>query len=113
MSIKSIAEYSSFAALDIRVGKILKVEDSNTKKPTYRITVDFGAEIGTKVSCGAFRNYQKEELVGKQIIGVVDFAPKKMGPEISEVLILGPANQKSDTIYLAPQSEVSLGAEIF
>lgn len=107
------ADYSSFEALDMRVGKITNVEDSLSKKPTYRLTVDFGPEIGTKISCGAYRNYPKEELVGKQVVGVVNFAAKKMGPEVSEVLILGAANEKGETIYLKPQAEVVLGERVF
>ncbi len=110
---KSISDYASFAALDIRVGKIIRVEDANTKKPTYRITVDFGASVGTKVSCGAYRNYKQEELLGKQIIGIVNFSAKKMGPETSEVLILGVPNPKGETIYLMPQSSVDLGVQVF
>jgi tRNA-binding protein len=110
---KSQADYASFEALDIRVGKIIKVEDSQSKKPTYRLTIDFGSSIGTKVSCGAYRNYSKEELVGKQIIGIINFAAKKMGPEVSEVLVLGVSNEKGETIYLMPQHEVALGSTIF
>lgn len=110
---KSQTDYSAFEALDIRVGKIIKVEDSLSKKPTYRLTVDFGSEIGTKVSCGAYRNYSRDELMEKQVIGVVNFPSKKMGPEISEVLILGVSNEKGETIYLTPQSEVALGQKIF
>ncbi|MSU45468.1 MAG: protein secretion chaperonin CsaA [Candidatus Zambryskibacteria bacterium] len=110
---KNQADYSSFATLDIRVGKIIKVEDSATKKPTYRLTVDFGTEIGVKLSCGAYRNYKREELIGKQVIGVVNLGVKKMGPEISEVLILGVPNSVGETIYLAPQTNVALGVEVF
>ncbi len=110
---KSITDYSNFEALDLRVGKIIDVQDSLSKKPTYRITIDFGGEIGKKVSCGAYKNYQKSELIGKQIIGVVNFSPKKMGPEISEVLILGVKNSSGEVIYITPQSEVSLGESIF
>lgn len=110
---KSQADYASFEALDIRVGKIIKVEDSQSKKPTYRLTIDFGSSIGIKVSCGAYRNYPKEELVGKQIIGIINFAAKKMGPEVSEVLVLGVSNEKGETIYLMPQQEVALGSSIF
>ena len=54
---KPTADYSHFDALDIRVGRITKVEDAATKKPTYRLTIDFGDEIGIRVSCGAYRNY--------------------------------------------------------
>jgi len=110
---KVITEYSNFEALDPRVGRIIKVEDSQTKKPTYKITVDFGQEIGTKISCGAYRNYTKENLMGKLVVGIINFGVKKMGPEISEVLILGVPNEKNETIYLTPESEVPLGVEVF
>ena len=113
MAIKTQADYSQFSALDIRVGKIINVEDSATKKPTYRLTVDFGPEIGTKVSCGAYRNYKKEDLLNKQVIGIINFAPKKMGPETSEVLVLGVPNSAGETIYLTPQNEVLRGVEVF
>jgi tRNA-binding protein len=113
MSIKTTGEYSTFESLDIRVGRIVAVEDAETRKPTYRLTVDFGPEIGTKVSCGAYRNYSKEALLGQQVIGIVNFAPKKMGPERSEVLILGVPNESHETIYLMPQSEVPLGVAVF
>ncbi len=110
---KSQADYASFATLDIRVGKIINVEDSKATKPTYRLTIDFDPEVGTKVSVGAYRNYKKEDLIGKQVVGVVNFAPKKMGPEISQVLVLGVANALGETIYLTPQSNVPLGNEVF
>jgi tRNA-binding protein len=110
---KSIASFQSFEELDIRVGVITKVEDAQTKKPTYRLTVDFGSEIGVKKSCGAYRNYPPEFLVGKQVIGVVNFGSKKMGPEISEVLILGVPNASGETIFLTPQQDVKLGVSVF
>lgn len=110
---KPISDYKNFESLDIRVGKIIKVEDALSKKPTYRITADFGPEIGTKISCGAYRNYAKENLIGKLIIGVLNFAPKKMGPEISEFLTLGVQNEKGETIYLTTEQEVPLGVLVF
>ena len=113
MIAKPTGDYSAFESLDIRVGRIVKVEDAETRKPTYRLTVDFGPDIGMKVSCGAYRNYPKEALVGRQVIGIVNFAPKKMGPERSEVLILGVPNENHETIYLMPQSEVPLGVAVF
>lgn len=110
---KPVADFSSFEALDIRVGRILRVEEAATKKPTYKITVDFGPETGAKVSCGAYKNYSNEELLGKLVVAVVNFSPKKMGPEVSEVLILGVLDEKGGTIYLTPQAEVPLGSKIF
>ena len=110
---KSITNFANFDTLDIRVGRIVRVEDADTRKPTYRMTIDFGNEIGTKVSCGAYRNYMKEFLIGKLVVGVVNFTPKKMGPEISEVLVLGVPDDAGETIYLMPECEVPLGVAVF
>ena len=77
------------------------------------MTIDFGPEIGQKVSCGAYRNYPKEELIGKQIIAVINFGTKQMGPEKSEVLVLGVKNEKGETIYLTPQADVALAEQVF
>ncbi len=110
---KTLTDFASFDALDIRVGRIVKVEDAQTRKPTYRMTIDFGSEIGIKVSCGAYRHYTKESLVGKLIIGVVNFIPKKMGTEMSEVFVLGVPNDASEAIYLMPEREVSFGVAVF
>ena len=110
---KPTADFAHFEALDMRVGRVVRVEDAATRKPTYRITVDFGPELGTKVSCGAFRRYTKEALLGKRVIAVVNFAPKRMGTETSEVLILGVPNGQDETIYLTTESEVPLGVEVF
>ena len=110
---KDVISFAHFEALDLRVGRILKVDDAETNKPTYRITVDFGPEIGTKVSCGAYRNYPKKELVGKLVVAVIYFGVKQMGPEKSEVLILGVRNEKGETIYITPQTDVPFGNAIF
>jgi tRNA-binding protein len=113
MPIKSTADFANFAALDIRAGRIIQVDDAQTKKPTYRLTIDFGPEVGTKVSCGAYRNYAKDALLGKTVICVVNFGSKKMGPEISEVLVLGIANAAGETVYLTTEQSVPLGGAVF
>ncbi|MDE1824223.1 MAG: protein secretion chaperonin CsaA [Candidatus Micrarchaeota archaeon] len=110
---KDQTDFSHFSQLDLRVGRIVLVEDSKAKKPTYRITVDFGDEVGRKVTVGAFRNYPKEELLGKLVIGLVNVGTKKMGEEISEFLMLGAPNERHETIYLTPQADAPLGAEVF
>jgi tRNA-binding protein len=111
--LKKTAPFSSFDELDIRVGRVLRVEDALSRKPTYRLTIDFGPEVGTKRSCGAYRNYPAEALVGRLVIGMVNFAPKQMGPEISEVLVLGVENSEGHIIYLTPESDVPVGAAVF
>ena len=113
MALKPPADFANFAVLDIRAGRIVKVEDAQTRKPTYRLTIDFGPEIGTKVSCGAYRNYPKEALLGKTVVCVVNFGIKKMGPEVSEVLVLGIANAAGETVYLTTEQTVPLGGVVF
>jgi tRNA-binding protein len=113
MPIKATADFANFAALDIRAGRIVAVADAQTRKPTYKLTIDFGPEVGTKVSCGAYRNYSQEALRGKTVICIVNLGTKKMGPEISEVLVLGIANAAGETIYLTTEQSVPLGGVVF
>lgn len=111
---KSQADFGCFSALDIRVGQIVSAEPANTNKPTYRITLDFGNTIGKRVSCGAYTNYKLEELTGKQVIAIINFAVKKMGPEISEVLILGvPDPQGLGTLFLTVDKNAKIGSAVF
>lgn len=105
--------FDDFEKVDMRVGRIVKVEPSLAKKPTYRFTIDFGPEIGEKKSCAALTNYREEELLGQQIIAVVNFPPKKMGPEKSEVLILGVPDADGTVIRLRPERDVPLGVRVF
>jgi tRNA-binding protein len=112
---KHATDYSHFEALDIRVGRVAKVEDALTKKPTYRLTIDFGPEIGIKTSCGAYKHYPKESLVGSLVVAVVNFPPRKMGPETSQVLVLGAPSADGNAMFLSPTSdvEVPLGGAIY
>ena len=86
-----MATIEDFQKLDIRVGKVLEAEDfPEARKPMYKIKIDFGPEVGIKYSSGQITAlYKKEELVGKIIMGVVNFPPRKIGPFESEVLTLG------------------------
>ena len=97
----------------MRVGRVVSVDESKARKPTYKITVDFGAEIGRKTTIAAFKNYPKEQLIGKLVIGLVNVGEKKMGEEISQFLLMGVSNEKNETIYITPQSEVPLGVAVF
>ncbi|MFI5259709.1 MAG: protein secretion chaperonin CsaA [Candidatus Limnocylindrales bacterium] len=110
---KPVAEFSSFEDLDMRVGRVIVVETSLSRKPTYRLTLDFGSEIGIKHSVGAYRNYAPEDLVGHLVVGVVNFPAKKMGPEVSEVLVLGVENERGEIIHLTTEAKVPLGVKVF
>jgi tRNA-binding protein len=106
--------FSSFESLDVRVGTVMSAVEAKTKRPTYRMTIDFGVEIGQKTSCGAYTNYTPAELVGRQVVAIVNFGAKKMGPELSEVLVLGVRDpENAGTIFLTTQESVPNGSEIF
>jgi tRNA-binding protein len=107
-------DVSAFSVLDIRIGTVLSAERANTKKETYRMTIDFGPEIGTKASCGAYTNYNASYLIGRQIVGIVNFAARKMGPELSEVLVLGVNDPHSNgTIFLTVDAPSQNGQDVF
>jgi tRNA-binding protein len=106
--------YGDFEKVDIRVGRIVKVEDfPQARKPAYKLTIDFGSEIGLKKSSAQVTNYTKEELLGKQVMGVVNFPPRQIGPFFSEVLTLGVPDGEGNVILLSPTKEVPLGGKMF
>ena len=86
-----MATFEDFQKLDIRVGKIVEVESfPEARKPSFKLKIDLGEEIGIKKSCAQLpQNYKKEELEGKQVLCIVNFPPRQIGPAISEVLTLG------------------------
>src|SRR5665647_1113643 len=96
--------YEDFQKVDIRAGEIIKVEDfPEARKPMYKMVIDFGPEVGIKMSAGQItKNYTKEELLGKMIIAVVNFPPKHIGPFISEVLTLGLVDEEDKVVLLCP-----------
>jgi tRNA-binding protein len=107
--------YNDFERVDIRVGRIIKVEDfPQARKPAYKLTIDLGPEFGTKRSSAQItKHYTKEELVGRQIICVVNFPTKQIGPFISEVLTLGLPDSEGNVVLLSPTTEVPLGGKMF
>ena len=106
-------DYDHFAAVDMRVGQIVAVEDfPEARKPAWKLTIDFGTELGTKRSSAQITNYTREELEGRRIVGVVNFPPRQIGPVRSEVLVLGASDEEGRVILLAPDTDVPLGARI-
>ena len=107
------ASFDQFLAIDMRVGRITRVEDfPEARKPAWKLFIDFGPELGEKRSSAQVTNYAREELEGRRVVAVVNFAPRQIGPFRSEVLVLGASDEEGRVILLAPDSDVPLGARI-
>lgn len=107
--------WSDFEKVEIRVGTITEVEDyPEARKPAYKLWANFGEEIGTKKSSAQITKlYSKEELVGKQIIGIVNFPPKQIGGFISEFLTTGFIGDEGEVILAQPERKVKNGSKLF
>ena len=108
-------QFEDFEKIDIRVGKIIEVKDfPEARKPAYKLKIDFGNELGVKKSSAQIvANYAKEELLGKQVMAVVNFPPRQIVPFMSEVLTLGVPDKNNEVVLITPTSEVPLGGKLF
>ena len=106
--------WDDFEKIDIRTGTIIAVQDfPRARKPAYQITIDFGAELGTKKSSAQITiYYKKEDLLNRQIIAVVNFPPKQIADFISECLVLGVYDENKNVILLQPSQAVTNGIKI-
>lgn len=100
---------------DLRVGKIIEVEElKDIQYTTHKLVIDFGIEIGKKVSCASLVRYSKDQLLNKLVIGIVNLPPKQIGNILSEIVILGTPNEKNECILLIPDSEGAIiGAKAY
>lgn len=107
--------YADFEKVDIRVGRITRAEPfPEARKPAYKLWVDFGPEIGEKRSCAQITtHYTPETLVGRQVLGVVNFPPRQIGKVLSEVLVLGVPDAEGEVVLLVPDSAVPLGGRMY
>lgn len=110
-----MATIEDFQKLDVRVGRIIKVEDfPEARKPSYKLTIDFGQEIGLKKSAAQLVDlYTKEDLEGTLVLGVINLEPRQIGPFVSEVLTLGVPDEDGHCILVVPDKEVNLGATLY
>jgi tRNA-binding protein len=109
-----VIDFEDFLKVDIRVGRITRVEDfPEARNPAWKLTLDFGPEIGAKRSSAQITNYTREELEGRLVVAVVNFPPRQIGPVMSEVLVLGVPDAEGRVILLHPASEVPLGGRMF
>lgn len=102
-----------FNAVDMRVGRIVSVEDfPEARIPAWKLTIDFGPELGLKRSSARIANYSADELQDSLIIGVVNFPPKQIGPVLSEVLVLGAVDEDGTVLLLRPDGEPEIGSHV-
>lgn len=113
---KIVKKEETFDQLDIRLGKIISVEDAPAApKKAYKLTIDFG-KFGIKTSVGRFTCHPVEELLGQQVMGVLNFSPRQIGETISEVLILGvqyPKAESGEATFITPAAPAKIGGKLF
>jgi tRNA-binding protein len=107
--------YADFERVDIRVGRIVAAEPfPEARKPAYRLRIDLGPEIGLKQSSAQLAaRYERDELVGRLVMAVVNFPRKQIGPFMSEVLVLGVPDGEGRVVLLVPDADVPLGGRMF
>ena len=112
MFVTQTIEWDDFAKVDMRVGKITNVDPfPEANKPAYILTIDFG-ELGSRKTSAQVTNYTKEELLDREIVAVVNFPTKQIGPIMSEVLVLGGVENDETVRLLKPDPDCELGSRI-
>jgi tRNA-binding protein len=107
------ASFGDFQRLDMRVGRITAVEEfPEARVPAWKLTVDFGPEVGTKRSSAQITHYTREALLGRLVVAVVNFPPKRIAGFPSEVLVLGALDDEKGVVLLQPDDDVELGDRI-
>ena len=112
MFVKQTIDWSDFAKVDMRVGRITNIDDfPEARKPAYILTIDFG-ELGVRKTSAQVTNYTKEKLLDREIVAVVNFPAKQIGPIMSEVLVLGGVENDGTVRLLKPDSDCELGSRV-
>ena len=105
--------FADFLKVDLRVGRVLAVEDfPEARRPAWRLTIDFGPEIGERRSSAQITNYPREALEGRLVVGLVNVPPRQVGPMRSEVLVLGAVSDEHPVLLLSPDAGAQPGDRI-
>ena len=108
-----MATFDEFLAIDMRVGRITAVDDfPEARNPAWKLTIDFGPEIGVKRSSAQIAHYTRSSLLERLVVAVVNFPPRQIGPFMSEVLVLGALDDEKGVVLLQPDDDVALGDRI-
>ncbi len=112
---KNFIKFSDFEKVDIRLGTIIRSEkNDNLKKPSIVLMIDFGPQIGIKKSSAQIRvNYNSDNLIGRQVIAVVNFEAKQIGNILSEVLVLGLPDEQDEPVLLSPSNKMKNGIRLY
>jgi tRNA-binding protein len=106
-------DFDEFMAVDMRVGRVLAVEEfPEARKPAWKLTIDFGPELGTRRSSAQITHYAREELEDTLVVAVVNFPPRQIGSFMSEVLVLGALDPERGVVLLRPDRGAEPGARI-
>ena len=113
MSAEPQIGWEQFTAVDLRVGRVLEVEDfPEARVPAWKLRIDFGPEVGERRSSAQITHYGRSELEGSLVVGVVNFPPKRIGPFLSEALVLGALDEELGVVLLRPDREAAPGDRI-
>jgi tRNA-binding protein len=108
-----LIDHAQFQAVDMRVGRVTAVDDfPEARKPAWKLTIDFGPELGVKRSAAQITHYARDELEGSLVVAVVNFPPRQIGPFASEVLVLGALDEEQGVVLLRPDRGATPGARI-
>ena len=106
-------DFEHFLGVDMRVGRVMAVDDfPEARKPAWKLTIDFGPEIGLKRSSAQITTYKRHELLGTLVVAVVNFPPRQIGPFRSEVLVLGALDSELGVVLLRPDQDAEVGSRI-
>jgi tRNA-binding protein len=108
-----VIDIDHFQAVDIRVGRVVEVEEfPEARAPAWKLTIDFGPEVGVKRSSARITHYPREALLDSLVVGVVNFPPRRIGPFSSEVLVLGALDDREGVVLLRPDKDAAVGSRI-
>jgi tRNA-binding protein len=108
-----VVEFQQFLAIDMRVGRVLSVEDfPEARVPAWKLEVDFGPDVGVKRSSAQITHYSREALEDSLVVAVVNFPPRRIGPFSSEVLVLGALDDIKGVVLLRPDQDAEPGSRI-
>jgi tRNA-binding protein len=108
-----LIDFNHFLQVDMRVGRVTAVDEfPEARKPAWKLTIDFGPEVGVRRSSAQVKTYTREQLLDTLVVAVVNFPPRQIGPFMSEVLVLGALDDELGVVLLRPDQDAQIGDQI-